>query len=177
MFPSSSYVIATPSNLLFLYETLYLDIIKTDKYKAMNDAELVDISIKLSNFDKILYNQYIEYIGVELTERMEKQQIANIAEVANKNNISLIGKDLGSWESWLISNNLKQTNPEVQSIIRELQNGYMKFIKDYRRISKSISRLEKTIKDQRLAKLSIFFRVMCLPSKSNYFLDPWCLKL
>ena len=40
-----------------LYETLYLDIIKTDKYKAMNDAELVDISIKLSNFDKILYNQ------------------------------------------------------------------------------------------------------------------------
>ncbi len=137
-----------------LYETLYLDIIKTDKYKAMNDAELVDISIKLSNFDKILYNQYIEYIGVELTERMEKQQIANIAEVANKNNISLIGKDLGSWESWLISNNLKQTNPEVQSIIRELQNGYMKFIKDYRRISKSISKLEKTIKDQRLAKLS-----------------------
>ena len=137
-----------------LYETLYLDIIKTDKYKTMNDSELVDISIKLSNFDKILYNQYIEYIGVELTERMEKQQIANIASIAKKNGISLVGKDLGSWESWLISNNLKQTNPEVQSIIRELQNGYMKFIKDYRRISKSISKLEKDIKDERLSKLS-----------------------
>ena len=137
-----------------LYQSLYLTDIKTDNYKTLTEAELVDISIKLSNFDKVLYNQYIEYIGVELTERMEKKQIANIAEVANKNKISLIGKDLGAWESWLISNNLKQTNPEVQSIIRDLQNGYMKFVKDYRRISNRIGKLEKSIKEERLSKLT-----------------------
>ena len=120
----------------------------------MSEGELVSISVDLINFDKVLYNQYIEYIGVELTERMEKEQIANIAKVANKNNISLVGKDLGAWESWLISNNLKQTNPEVQNIIRKLQNDYMKFVKDYRREAMIISKLEKQIKDNRLSNLT-----------------------
>ena len=137
-----------------LYDTLYLPNIKTNKYKEMSEGELVSISVDLINFDKVLYNQYIEYIGVELTERMEKEQIANIAKVANKNNISLVGKDLGAWESWLISNNLKQTNPEVQNIIRKLQNDYMKFVKDYRREAMIISKLEKQIKDNRLSNLT-----------------------
>ena len=137
-----------------LYDTLYLTNIKTNKYKEMPEGELVGISVDLAKFDKVLYNQYIEYIGVELTERMEKEQIANIAKVANKNNISLVGKDLGAWESWLISNNLKQTNPEVQNIIRKLQNDYMKFVKDYRREANIISKLEKQIKDNRLSNLT-----------------------
>jgi len=133
-------------NSAFAY---YKEFIENDEYKEFSDAELTEHALDFSKMDKVVHDNIMEFIGIELAERMESKQIATIADVAKKNGISLVNNDLGAWEAWLISNNLHQTNADVQSIVNKLEGDYQRFASEWRVQAKNIKRFsEQIIKDK-----------------------------
>jgi hypothetical protein len=132
----------------------YKEHIETDNYKNFTEARLTEDALLFGEMDKVVHDNIMEFIGIELAERIEAEQIKNIAEVAEKNGISLVNKDLGAWESWLISNNLHQTNADVQALVNRLERDYQKFSTEWRRSAIQIKALADRVKKDKLKDLS-----------------------
>lgn len=132
----------------------YLSNIENGKYKKYKESELISTALDFSKFDRLVYDKMMNFIGVELSSRMETEQVLSIAKIAKKNNISLINNDLGAWESWLISNNLHQTNADLQPLIKKMERDNLRFSRRWREVARGIKRTAQEIKIAKLEKYS-----------------------
>jgi len=150
----------------------YKEFIENDEYKNFSDARLTEDALIFSRMDKVVHDNIMEFIGIELAERIENKQIATIAQIAKENNISLINNDLGSWESWLISNNLHQTNADVQGIVNKLERDYQQFAREWRRQAKDIKMFADEIIKEKTKGLSAF-HIMKRKLQGKYDIMVW----
>ena len=128
--------------------------IVTQEYKNMTDAQLIELSLDNKGADALVRNVLNYYYDVELAVRSEKQQLDTIMDVAKKNNIDITNNDLGVVESWLISNNLKQTSADLQGVVNQIEKQTNMFVKEWRDAAIGIKQLAQAVKRERLSGMS-----------------------
>ena len=107
---------------------------------------------RYSRLDSQAAKPAMDAIALELALRAGKEQNDVINKSPNYN--WKRNDDLGAIQAWLISNNIPSKRPEIQRLVRLMEQEYRKFVKEYTAEKRNLQKVHKSLVDEKLKNKS-----------------------
>ena len=121
-------------------------VIQTGKIKTLANDKLYDFASLMQKLDPSAVSSVHKQIVLELAKRASEEQ------KASRNGIEWTDKGDISWlHSWFGSNNIPGHRPEIQKLVRTMEQEYGKFMEENIKFQKELDRLTKNLIREKIA--------------------------
>ena len=150
-------------NLVEQFEEEY---IRSGNINKMSINELYDVMNKFAKLDNSASNRAMIHLRNVLANKAFQSQVAFLKEKGMKQGftyktpgLETKQKDISWIRKWFGANNMTSERPEIQFLINEVEQHYIKFIRRFRLYSTQINKFNKALVKSKQSELSVIQKI------------------